>query len=215
MAGGLGAVHTYTYEGGFLVNEEIANQGGRVVEQTTYVHEDGGKRTTAEIRSGRKQLEKTLVYERDGAEKLLAVSESNAAGTLTSKLVYTYGAGEERADRYDAAGELVSWSIKKLDGKGRPVEVALYSQGAEDSPYTTTYEYDARGNVTLEETSGQLTLGFIVFTSPAGPTKTSYEYTYDDTGNWTKRVKSIWVSGGKDPHWQEAEATYRRIGYYG
>ncbi|MCX6093605.1 MAG: hypothetical protein NTY63_02115 [Candidatus Bipolaricaulota bacterium] len=215
VPGGLGAVHTYTYEDGFLVEEEIASEAGRVAEETTYVHEDGGKRTTAEVRSGRKQLQKTIVYERDAAGKLLTVSESNAAGTPTSKLVYTYKVGEERADRYDAGGELVSWSIKKLDAKGRPVEVSLYSQGAEDSPFTTTYEYDARGNVTLEETSGQLTLGFVVFTSPPAPTKTSYEYTVDDVGNWTKRVKSIWVSGGKDPHWQETEATYRRIGYYG
>ena len=213
--GGPGVVHEYAYENGFLVAEEISSEVGRAIEQTTYVHEDGGKRTTAEVRSGRKQLQKRVVYERDGAGKLQSVIEYNAEGTLTSKLVYSYKAGEERADRYDAGGELVSWSIKKLDGKGRPVEVSLYSQGAEDSPFTTTYEYDARGNVTLEATSGQLTLGFIVFTSPPAPTKTSYEYTLDDTGNWTKRVTSIWVSGGKDPHWQETQAAYRRIGYYG
>jgi hypothetical protein len=214
--GGLGVEHAYTYEGGLLMKEEVGNGfGGRVIEETTYVHEAGGARTTAEVRSGRKQLQKTVVYERDGAGKLQSVIESNAEGTLTSKLVYSYTAGEERADRYDPGGELVSWSIKKLDGKGRPVEVSLYSQGAEDSPYTTTYEYDARGSVTLEETSGRLTLGFIVFTSPPAPTKTSYEYTVDDAGNWTKRVTSIWVSGGKDPHWQETQATYRRIGYYG
>ncbi len=213
--GGPGLAHEYSYENGFLVKEEIASEAGRVAEETTYAHEDGGKRTTAEVRSGRKQLQKTLVYERDAAGKLLTVSESNAAGMLTSKLVYTYSAGAERVDRYDASQTLVSWSVKKLDAEGRPVEVSLYSQGAEDSPFTTTYEYDARGNVTLEEASGQLTLGFIVFTSPPAPTKTSYEYTYDDVGNWTKRVKSIWVSGGKGPHWQETEATYRRIGYYG
>ncbi|MEN6369655.1 MAG: hypothetical protein ABFD77_08170 [Thermotogota bacterium] len=213
--GGPGVVHAYTYESGLLMKEEVTSEAGRAVEETTYVHEDGGKRTTAEVRSGRKQPQKTLIYERDAAGKLLSVSEFDAAGALTSKLVYTYSAGTERADRYDASEALVSWSIKKLDAKGHPVEVSLYSQGAESSPYTTTYEYDARGGVTLEETSGQLALGFIVFTSPSAPTKTSYEYTYDDVGNWTKRVKSIWVSGGKDPHWQETEGTYRRIGYYG
>lgn len=215
-AGRMPVEHTYTYENGLLVKEEVGGGGfGRAVEETTYVHESGGARTTAEVLSSRGLLQKTIVYERDSSGKLLVASEFNAAGSLTSKLVYTYGAGEERADRYDAAGELVSWSIKKLDAKGHPLEVLLYSAGAEDSPYTTKYEYDSRGNVTLEETSGQLTLGFIVFTSPPAPSKASYEYTFDDVGNWTKRVKLIWVAGGKGPHWQETEATYRRISYYG
>lgn len=213
--GGPGLVHEYTYENGFLMKEEISTEAGRAVEQTAYVHEDGGARTTVEVRSGRKQLQETVVYERDGAGQLQSVIEYNAQGAVTSRLVYTYSAGVERADRYDAGGKLVSWSIKKLDGKERPVELSLYSQGAEGSPYTTTYEYDARGNVTLEETSGQLTLGFVVFTSPPAPMKASYGYAVDDVGNWTKRVKSIWISGGKDPHWQETQTTYRRIGYYG
>jgi hypothetical protein len=75
-------------------------------------------------------------------------------------------------------------------------------------------EYDARGNVTLEETSGQLTLGFIVLTLPTSATKISYEYTYDSTGNWEKRVKSTWVPDKDSPHWQATSVRYQTIRYY-
>ena len=211
VPGGPGLVHRYTYADGLLALEEVLNEEESLVEQSVYTHEGGGTRTTVELRGSRGELKGTTVYERDAAGKLLVVSEFDAVGSLASKLVYTYESGEERADRYDGAENLLSWSIKKYDAKGNLVEVSLHSQGGGDSPFTTTYEVDAHGNVTLEETTGQVTLGFILLTPP--PSKMSYEYTYDDVGNWTKRVKSVGVAGEDDPHWRETEVTYRRIVY--
>jgi hypothetical protein len=54
---------------------------------------------------------------------------------------------------------------------------------------------------------------FVVITPAPSGTKTSYEYTYDEVGNWVKRVKSVWVSSGDDPHWQSTTATYRTFRY--
>ncbi len=209
--GAPGLLHRYTYADGFLAKEEVLSEEETLIEQSTYTHEGGGTRTTVERRGNRGELTGLTVYERDAAGKLLVVSELDSLGALTSKLVYTYESGEERADRYDGAGNLVSWSIKKHDARGNVVEVSLYSQGGEESPFTTTYEVDAHGNVTLEETTGRVTMGFILLTPP--PSKTSYEYTYDDVGNWTKRVKSVGVAGEDDPRWRETEVTYRRIVY--
>lgn len=210
---GLASTRDYTYTDGLLTKEEAHRPSGLLSEQITYAHEEGGKRTTAEVRSGTKALRKTIVYERDASGKLLSVTEYDAAGKLVSKIVYTYTSGGERADRYDAEGKLVSWSVKILGAKNLATKVALYSQGAEGSPFVITYQYDDRGNVTQEESSGELTLGFLVFTSPPVPTKTSYTYTYDDQGNWTKRLKSIWIAGGQDPHWQETTVNYRAFVY--
>jgi hypothetical protein len=209
--GGPGLLHRYTYADGLLAKEEVLSEEETLVERSVYTHEGGGTRTTIERRGSRGELKGSTVYERDAAGKLLVVSEFGSAGALTSKLVYTYELGEERADRYDGAENLVSWSIKKHDARGNVVMVSLYSQGGEESPFTTTYAVDAHGNVTLEETAGRVTLGFILLTPP--PSKTSYEYTYDDVGNWTKRVKSVGVAGEDDPRWREAEVTYRRFVY--
>jgi hypothetical protein len=211
---GPAVAHEYTYADGVLVQEDVYGAPEKMVEQTVYTHEEGGRRTTAEVRSGGKVLRKTVIYERDADGKLVTVTEYTATGALISKVAYTYSPKEERADRTDAEGKLLSWSIKTYNAAGQSAAVSLYSQGAEDSPFTTTYEYDARGNVTLEETSGQLTLGFIVLTLPTSATKISYEYTYDSTGNWEKRVKSAWVPDKDNPHWQATSVRYRTIRYY-
>jgi len=211
---GLASTRSYTYADGLLVQEEAYTASGALSERIEYTHEEGGKRTTATVRSGTKALRKTVVYERDADGKLQAVSEFDAAGGLASKIVYTYPPKEERADRYDAEGKLLSWSVKAYDAKGQLSKVSLYSQGAESSPFLIAYEYDGRGNVTLEETSGQLSLGFFVITPPPTARKTSYEYTYDETGNWVKRVESTWVPREKDPYWQSTAVTYRTFVYY-
>ena len=46
-----------------------------------------------------------------------------------------------------------------------------------------------------------------------GERSVTYEYTYDEVGNWVKRVKSVWVTNTDEPHWQATTATYRSFRY--
>ena len=200
-----------TYSAGLLTLME-EYRGARWPHETiAYTHDETGRQTTAEVRAGGGALRKTVGYERDGDGSLTTVTEYDASGTETRRVPYTYTASEKRADRYDPDGELASWSIETFDTSGRPVKISAYTAGSEDSPFGVSYEYDSRGNVTLEETSGSLSIGFIVITTTPSETKTLYEFTYDDVGNWVKRVESVWISTGDEPHWQTA--TYRSFHY--
>ncbi len=203
----------YTYSDDLLTLEE-EYRGARWPHETIgYTHDETGGRTTAEVRAGGGTLRKTIVYERDGDGRLTAVTEYDASGAEITRVAYTYTADEKRADRYDPSGELTSWSIETFDTSGRLAEISAYTAGSEDSPFTVSYEYDDHGNVTLEETSGSLSIGFIVITTTPSETRTSYEYTYDEVGNWVKRVESAWISTGDEPHWQPTTATYRSFRY--
>ena len=135
--GGPGLLHRYTYADGLLAKEEVLSEEETLVEQSMYTHEGGGTRTTVERRGSRGELKGSTVYERDAAGKLLVVSEFDSVGALTSKLVYTYESGEERADRYDGAGEprLVEHQEARCEGERRRGLSVL--QGREESPFTT------------------------------------------------------------------------------
>lgn len=204
----------YTYSDGLLTLEEEYRRTRWPYETISYTHGEGGGRTTAEVRSGGGTLRRTIVYERDGDGKLSAVTEYDESGAETTKVMYTYGTNEKRADRYDPAGALTSWSIETFDASGRSVKVSLHTVGSEDPPFTISYEYDGHGNVTLEEASGRPAMPFVIVTPTPSETKTSYEYSYDENGNWVKRVKSVWVSSDDDPHWQATTATTRSFRYY-
>jgi len=211
---GLALAHRYTTKDGLLFQVESYHPGGGIYEIASYSHSEDGRTTTAKIVTGPRNVRKTVVYTRDADGNLLSVVESNAAKVLVSEVRYTRTGNEERADRYDGEGELLSWSIKRFDADGRVIEASLHTVGGEDEPYTITYEYDDRGNLTLEETSGQLSLGFLVLTLTPSATKTKHEYTYDDEGNWIERVTSAWVSDGEDGEWRETAKTLREIAYY-
>ena len=211
---GLALAHRYTYKDRILFEVASYHPGGGVYEIVSYSRSDDGRTTTAKIVAGPRNVRKRIVYERDVDESLLSVVETNAAGVGVSEVRYTRTGNEERADRYDGEGELLSWSIKRFDANGRVMESSLHTVGGDDEPYTISYEYDDRGNLALEETSGELSLGFIVFTLTPSETKTSYEYTYDEHGNWIERVTSVWATDGEEGEWRETAKTLREITYY-
>jgi len=206
-------IRRYTYSDGLLALEEEYRLARWPSETIAYTHDIAGGRTTAEVRAGGGTLRKTLVYERDGDGKLVAVTEYDPSGIEITKVAYSYSATGKRADRFDPEGELTSWSVETFDASGRLVEVSLHTAGSEDPPFTISYEYDSHGNVVLEETSGRLSIGFVIVSPTPSETKTAYEYTYDGDGNWVKRVTSVWVSDAEDPHWRATAATYRSFRY--
>jgi len=205
----------YTYADGLLILEEEYRRTRWPHETVAYTHEEDGRRTAAQVRTGDGTLRKTIVYERDEEGRLVSVIECGPSGDEIARVTCTYGTDGKRADRYDPDGELASWSVETFDAGGRLVELSLYTSGSEDAPFTITYEYDSHGNVTLEETSGRPAMPFVITTSTSPETKTSYEYTVDDEGNWIKRVKSVWASSADVPYWRAATATYRSIRYDG
>ncbi len=203
----------YSHVDGLLTLEEEYRSARRPFEVTSYQHDLAAGRTTAEVRTGGGTLRRTIVYEYVGEGRLEAITEYDPSGTETSQVLYTYTGTEERADRYDLDGEIASWSIKTSDASGRLAEVALFTSGSEDTPHTISYEYDSHGSVVVEQSSGPVTIGFIVITSTPSEKKSSYEYTYDDVGNWTKRVTSVWMSNDDNPQWQATTVTYRSLLY--
>lgn len=161
------------------------------------------------------RIEKTVEYERSADGKLTSITEFDDSGDELSRVVYTYSADGKRADRYAPDGEITSWSLETYDATGRLIKLELHTSGSEADPFTVTYELDSHGNVTLEETSGVPPMPFLVVTVTPSETKTRYEYTYDDAGNWTKRVESVWVFSDADPGWRATAAAYRTIRYGG
>jgi len=203
----------YTYSDGLLIQEEEYRRFRWPRETITYTHEASGARTTAEVRGSDGALRKTVAYERGADGKLTSVTEHDESGAEITKVTYTCSANGKRADRYDPDGTLTSWSIETHDASGRLIELALHTADSDDPPFIISYEHDSHGNVTLEETSGRPAMPFVIVSPAPSETKTSYEYTYDETGNWTKRVESVWVSSD-EPHWAPTTATYRSFRYY-
>jgi hypothetical protein len=204
----------YTYSDGRLVRKEASEPSGRVIETTTYSTSEDGLQVTAAVARGRNAPYQTVVYQYGPDGTLVSVAELDADGVVSAETKYTYKSNENRADRYDAQGELVSWSIEELDGDGRVAEISLHSAESEEEPYTISYEYDDHGNVTLERTSGKVALGPILFTPGPPQTTSSYEYTYDEHDNWVKRVRSVPIPDSDPQAWRRIEVTHRAILYY-
>jgi len=202
----------YIYEDGRLRRQEEYGRWSWPSETIVYTHEGDGMRTTAEVLASDGSLRKTVVYERDADGKLLSVTESDDDGAEISHVVYTYSGTTERADRYDPDGELISWSLETFDASGLLSKIELHTAASDDAPFAITYEYDEHGNVSIETTSGRLAMPIVVMTTTPSETKTRYEYIYDDAGNWTKRVTSIWVAND-EPYWRPTRATYRALLY--
>jgi len=202
----------FAYEDGRLRRQEEYGRWSWPSETIVYTHEQAGMRTTAEVLASDGSLRKTAVYERDADGKLLSVTESDGDGAEITCVVYTYTGTTERADRYDPDGELISWSLETFDAGGLLTRIELHTAASDDAPFAITYEYDENGNVSIETTSGRLAMPIVVMTTTPSETKTRYEYTYDDAGNWTKRVTSIWVAND-EPYWRPTRATYRTLLY--
>jgi hypothetical protein len=214
-SGDVDETRRYAYADGHLIQQETYGRWRWPTETITYTHEASGVRTTAEVSGSDGSLKKTVVYERGADGKLATVTEHDEDGAEVSRVIYTYSADSKRADRYGPDGELASWSIETHDSGGRLLKLELHTEGSDDDPFVISYELDSHGNVTLEETTGTPTLPFIVITATPSETKIQYEYTYDDDGNWTKRIESVWVSTGESPGWRATAATYRTIRHAG
>jgi hypothetical protein len=202
----------YTYSGGHLILEEEYLETDPQYVRTEYTHDPSGENTTVEWRDVAGSLMERALYERDEEGRLASVEAYDAADELEYTMAYSYEENEERADRYDADGELLSWSIKTYDEEGRLVMVRLYGPSTKSSPYTLTYTYDEQGSVTLETRSGQIALGPLVITP--GEVKNAYAYVYDERGNWVERVQSVWTPTNGTPQWREVAISYRIITYH-
>ncbi len=202
----------YSYSGGRLILQEEYRETDPPYLRTEYTHDPSGTHTAVEWREEDGALLERAVYERDEEGRLASVEAYDAQDELLYTMTYTYTEDEERADRYDPEGELLSWSIKTYDEDGQLIMVRLYGPSTKSSPYTMTYTYDEQGSVTLETRSGQIALGPLVVTP--GEVKNAYAYVYDDHGNWIERVQSVWMPTNGTPQWREAAISYRTITYH-
>ena len=129
----------YSHLDGLLSLEEVYRSTRNPFEVTSYQHALATGQTTAEVRTGGGTLRRTIVYEYDGDGRLTTVTECDSSGAETSRVLYTYTATEERADRYNPDGDIASWSIKTFDTSGRLAELSLFTSGSEDTPHTISY----------------------------------------------------------------------------
>lgn len=204
-------IQHYVYSGARLVLFEEYKGLDAVYQRTEYTHDASGRKTVASVLNADLELQERLIYHRDEEGRVVEVEEYDGAGTLLYTLIPTVTENETRVDRFDAEGELHSWSIRLTDEEGRLVSMTLHSAGFTGTPFTTTYEMDDRGNVTRIQTSGSFSFGFLTVTP--GETLRSYAYTYDRHGNWVERVALVWVTRTAPAGWQTESVTYRNITY--
>lgn len=123
-----------------------------------------------------------------------------------SKVLFKHDERGNRIEesRYVSQFELLEKTSFTYDEKDNRTEAKRYT------PRNLLYErfvytYDNDGNVIeLTRYKGN--------SSVAG--KESYSYEFDSTGNWIKRVTSIWVTKDGKSLSEPSEVTYRKIAYY-
>ena len=204
-------IQHYVYSSARLVLFEEYKGLDAVYQRTEYTHDASGRQTVADVLNAEAQLQERLVYLRNEEGRVVEVEEYDGAGTLLYTLIPTEMENQTRVDRFDAEGELHSWSIRMSDEEGHLVSMTLHSTGFTGTPFTTTYEVDDRGNVTRVQTAGSFSFGFLTITP--GETLRSYAYTYDRQGNWVERVALVWVTRPGPATWQTESITYRTITY--
>jgi hypothetical protein len=95
--------------------------------------------------------------------------------------------------------------VRKFDSKGNRIEWARYTADGTLN-YRETIEYNAEGQET-EET-------YYKDDGSIGSKYSYSDYQVDSKGNWTRRVKSKWVTKNGKSYFEPQEVTYRMVTYY-
>jgi hypothetical protein len=122
------------------------------------------------------------------------------------KIKYEHDAQGHRikTQRFNNLGKLVMWVVMKYDPTGNRIEERFYSTDS-DQYMKITSTYDAKGNV-LESSYDLEDNRF--------DQKSSYSYDFDAQGNWTRRVRSKWVTKDGKSSFVPTDVSYRKITYF-
>ena len=104
-----------------------------------------------------------------------------------------------------AEGARVLRGSSTYDPQGRRIDSAAYPVEGSNLSGKEQYKYDDKGNIvemTLRGDDGSVL------------SKESYEYEFDDLGNWRKMTSSVAVFQDGKLSFEPVEVTYRQISYY-
>ena len=127
-------------------------------------------------------------------------------GTFLGHALYTYDTNANMIERswVDDERKPVSRNVYAYDAHGNLTTVEVYDrQGSLSSRWA--YTHDDKGNRTE----------WIDY-DPDGKVggKQVYTYEFDETGNWTKKVVSDWVTSGDGGQLEPSEVIHRVVTYY-
>jgi YD repeat-containing protein len=173
---------SYTYnDKGLLVEEEYSDW--EETSKTIYSYNAKNQITWAKGYSNKK-LTGATEYAYDAAGNVSKESNYDKDNLLTgySEMVYDANKNIVELRKYDAKGVLGDKRQKKYNAQNRLIEEATFTGSNPRSKRTLSY--DAQGNQT-DETFLDIKSNTTI--------KTTYKYTYDSHGNWTKKEK--WEGG--------------------
>ncbi len=123
-----------------------------------------------------------------------------------SKILFKHDERGNRIEesRYVSQFELLGKTVFTYDEKGNRTEAKRYTP--RNLLYDRfVYTYDNDGNVIELSRYGR---------NSSISSKESYSYEFDSTGNWIKRIASIWVTKDGKSFFEPSVVTYRKIAYY-
>jgi YD repeat-containing protein len=144
------------------------DEQGKLIEEVHYARIL--KKTTGLILNHKK----TFSYDENG--NLIEENFSNGNPYFDQKKTYKFDDNANLTNQLDldADGQLKDKSMYKYDEHGNKTEFTYRDVGGAIT--TFLYKYDANGNLIEEGTKGS-------------SIKTSYEYDYDNQGNWIKKIQ--------------------------
>lgn len=102
-------------------------------------------------------------------------------------------------------GPLVVRGIASYDPSGGKIDAVDYPVESNTLPGKERYRYDDKGNIVEMVVLGS---------DDSILSKESYEYEFDQLGNWTKMITSVAVYENGKVTFEPTEVTYRTISYY-
>jgi hypothetical protein len=184
------------------------NESPSLVFKTNYTYDINGNRILLErANPSYPEYGWNYIYSYDNQGNRIEFNDFSKDGSLNSRKTYKYDAQGNAIEfhRFNADGSLDSRSTYKYDTKGNKIESNSFeADGSFDARYT--YKYDMQGNETEKSSfkangslSWKKTYAYDLKGNKVlykrykanGDLKSSmsWEYTYDQQGNWTKQIK--------------------------
>jgi hypothetical protein len=130
-------------------------------------------------------------------------------GTITSK----------REFDYDSKGRTLEWRFYYFNETTDKLELSgkwVYTRNGNETK-STLYEECCkikRWNIVSFNKNGDIIEMASFKADGSLTTKSSSSYEYDSTGNWIKRIMSVWITRNGKSFFEPVEAHYRTISYY-
>ncbi len=204
---------------------------GRLVRRYVYRHDDAGRRVESAVSGGEGELLETCTYEYDDDGMLVLDTITDARRkhvpyvherardekrTIATRSRGDGTPGRRESVAYDRHGRAVEMSVYASDGKldhrwhygydregRRTSEISYYADGSFRSKEIC--KYNDRGNeykLAVYRPDGSLSA------------KWAYTYSYDDVGNWTRRVMHLKSRGLGSTPYRPVGIIYRSIEYF-